>query len=152
VQSIDPVASNLPARSRLLHVRALPLAILVALAACQALGPLAPLPDNAVSFVPPAEYQAWWALTEACSGRQGHPEGIRWYVVPDVAGFMTSQGEKAARWSRGTDGSRIVIAGAYMGAQLVVRHEMLHALLDRGDHPPEYFVERCHLTWESWAG
>lgn len=34
----------------------------------------------------------------------------------------------------------------------VVRHEMLHALLDRGDHPPEYFVSRCGLTWESWDG
>ena len=22
----------------------------------------------------------------------------------------------------------------------------------RSDHPPEYFGDRCHLTWESWGG
>ena len=26
---------------------------------------------------------------------------------------------------------------------LVVRHEMLHELLGRGDHPAEYFQRRC---------
>lgn len=152
MQRIDPMVKSFPARSTALRGWRLPL-LLITLAGCQApLGPLAPLPDNAVAFLPPAEYQAWWAMTETCSARQGDPGRIAWFVVPNVAAFMTSRGQKAAGWSRGTDGSRIVIAGAYQDSQMVVRHEMLHALLDRGDHPPEYFVNRCHLTWNSWTG
>jgi hypothetical protein len=27
---------------------------------------------------------------------------------------------------------------------------MLHALLDQGGHPPEYFEVRCQLTWDGW--
>jgi len=109
------------------------------------------LPESAIAFSPPPEYKVWWARTEACSGRPRRPTGIAWYVVPEVSGFMTSQGQVVAIWSRGTDGARIVIAGAYLASELVVRHEMLHALLDRPDHPPAYFVDRCHLTRDSWA-
>lgn len=129
------------------------LAILLALGACDpGLGPMSPLPDNAVEFVPPAEYQDWWARTEVCSDGLRQPAGIVWFVVPEVSSFMTSDGEVLARWSRGTNGARIVVAGAYIGSEFVVRHEMLHALLDRGDHPAEYFVDRCALTLGSWNG
>jgi len=44
-----------------------------------------------------------------------------------------------------------VIAGNYAEHEMVVRHEMLHALLQREGHPTDYFVNRCHLTWESWS-
>jgi len=94
----------------------------------------------------------WWAKTEACSGRRVEPQAITWYVVPDVSVFATAHEQNVGFWSRGTDGARIVIAGNYIGDEMVVRHEMLHALLDRGDHPPEYFVTRCRLTWASWGG
>ena len=112
---------------------------------------MSPLPDHAVRFVPPAEYQVWWARTEVCVGRHSHPDDIAWYVVPGETDFETPHGPVVARWSRGTDGARIVIAGAFLGDEMVVRHEMLHAILDRADHPPEVFVDRCHLTWRSWA-
>jgi hypothetical protein len=141
------------ARSRLQRLRLTPLLLLAGLAACTPpLGPLAALPDQAVAFTPPPEFEAWWAKTEACSGRAAEPRGIVWYVVPDASGFASSQGQDVGFWSRGTNGARIIIAGTYMGNEMVVRHEMLHALLDRGDHPPEYFVTRCHLTWDSWQG
>jgi hypothetical protein len=103
-------------------------------------------------LVAPPQYQSWWAETEACSGLQGAFGRIAWFVVPGVSVFATPQGPEVGRWSRGGDGTEIVIAGEYVGNELVVRHEMLHALLDRRDHPPEYFVDRCHLTWESWGG
>ena len=51
---------------------------------------------------------------------------------------------------RDRDGARIVLAGNYETSEMAVRHEMLHHLLDRTGHPPEYFVTRCHLTWDSW--
>lgn len=130
----------------------MPVAVLVSLASCEVLGPTAPLPDNAIAFVAPPQYGDWWARTEACSGRQGNLEDIAWFIVPGAATFMTTEGAKVGRWSRGGAGTQIVVAGSYASNELVVRHEMLHALLDRQDHPPEYFADRCHLTWQSWGG
>jgi hypothetical protein len=76
---------------------------------------------------------------------------IKWYVVPGVSTFPTAEGEKVGiRIKTGND-VRIVIAGNYVEHEMVVRHEMLHALLNRAGHPPEYFQDRCHLTWETWA-
>ena len=54
------------------------------------------------------------------------------------------------RWS--ADEVRIAVAEGYVAHELVVRHEMLHALLDREGHPPLYFQQRCALTWETWHG
>jgi hypothetical protein len=150
--SIRTVARSHPARKHPRAFRGVPLLILVALVSCEVLGPTAPLPDHAVAFIAPSQYQEWWARTEDCSGRRGTLEGIAWFVVPDASTFMTPEGAKVGRWSRGGDGTQIVIAGAYLLDELVVRHEMLHALLVRGDHPREYFADRCHLTWQRWGG
>lgn len=149
---MDPVSRGRPAPSKPLRVRALPLVMLALLAACEPLGPAAPLPDRAVALTAPPEYRAWWAQTEACSESQGRLERIQWFVVPGVSGFMTAAGERVGSWSWDGGVTRIVIAGDYVGHELVVRHEMLHALLYRGDHPPQYFSERCQLTWDSWGG
>ncbi len=146
------VAQNHRAWKASLRAKIMPVAVLVSLVSCEVLGPSAPLPHNAVALVAPPEYEGWWAQTEACSGRRGNLKDIRWFVVPGVATFMTREGLKVGRWSRGGDGTEIVLAGDYVSDELVVRHEMLHALLDREDHPPEYFTDRCHLTWLSWGG
>lgn len=126
--------------------------LLAILIACDVLGPAAPLPDGAIAFLPPAEYRTWWARTEDCSGVTGDFDQVRWYLVPDVSVFATVAGPEVGRWSRGGNGTEIVLAGAYRDDEMVVRHEMLHALLDQSGHPPAYFVNRCHLTWESWGG
>lgn len=127
------------------------LAVVAALAACEALAPPSPLPEGAVSMSPPAGFTEWWSQTESCSGLSGHLRGIEWYVVPGAASFETGDGPKVGLWSRSTAGTRIILAGQYAGSELVVRHEMLHELLRVEGHPPEYFVDRCHLTWESWG-
>jgi hypothetical protein len=127
------------------------LALLGSLAACETLGPPAPVPAGAVRFAPPAEYQAWWEATEACSGRSASFAQLEWYVAPGVRTFSTSEGPKVGEWSHSSAGVRIILADDYADSELVVRHEMLHALLDREGHPAEYFEERCHLTWESWG-
>jgi hypothetical protein len=122
------------------------------LAACETLGPPEPLPAGAEPFAAPSDFGIWWARTEACSGRSGDMSGIEWYVVPGAHTVETSLGPKVGVWSHSAAGMRIVLAGDYVGSELVVRHEMLHALLDREGHPSEYFVARCQLTWESWQG
>lgn len=128
------------------------LALLGTLAACEALGPAEPLPARAqLVSTPPDIYRDWWIKTEACSGLSGSFDRIQWYVVPDVQTFQTDAGEKVGLWTHSSEGVRIIIAGDYESNELVVRHEMLHALLDREGHPTEYFHDRCGLTWDSWG-
>jgi hypothetical protein len=127
------------------------LALLGTLAACEALGPADPLPASAqLVSAPPESYLEWWAKTESCSGKTGDFSRIQWYVVPNVQTFSTDAGEKVGLWTHSSEGVRIIIAGDYASNELVVRHEMLHALLDREGHPQEYFQDRCKLTWASW--
>jgi hypothetical protein len=122
------------------------------LAACETLGPPDPLPANAQSISAPAEeYLGWWAATEACSGIEGRFAEVSWYIVPGALTIDTPEGPKVGMWSHSSEGVRIVLAGAYADNELVVRHEMLHALLDRTGHPKEYFEHRCHLTWDTWG-
>lgn len=109
------------------------------------------LPDGAEAFAPPAEYQAWWASTEGCADIRGSFGRIRWYVVPGVSTFATEEGEKVGIRIKTGDDVRIVLAGNYVEHEMVVRHEMLHALLNKPGHPVEYFQDRCHLTWETWT-
>jgi hypothetical protein len=115
-------------------------------------GPVGPssLPDGAVPFDPPAEYQTWWERTEACSGQSGDLGSIEWYTVPGVRLMQTEIGEKVGLWRRANGQTTVTIAGDYVDNELVVSHEMLHELLVREGHPEEYFVERCGLTWDSW--
>ncbi len=122
------------------------------LAACTMLEPSSDFPSNAVPMTPPAAYLGWWQATEACAARTGRFTRIRWYVVPGAMTFPTHEGPKVGLWSRVGDEVRIAVAEGYVAHELVVRHEMLHALLDREGHPPLYFQQRCALTWETWHG
>jgi hypothetical protein len=72
-------------------------------------------------------------------------------VVPGVETFETDAGPKVGMWVKEGGREIIVIAGNYQNHEMVVRHEMLHSLLRGHGHPTDYFVERCHLTWESWS-
>ena len=128
------------------------LGLLGTLAACEMLGPPTALPANAQLVLPPVEYQTWWSETEACSGLSGNLDAVEWYIVPDAATFETDGGRKVGLWSHSSQGVRIILAGNYADNELVVRHEMLHALLDRVGHPSEYFESRCQLTWATWHG
>jgi hypothetical protein len=141
-----------PVPPRSATLRALALFGMLAILSCEMLGPAAPLPDGAVRFEPPLSYQTWWSRTQACAALDGTLESIRWYAVPHTRVFSTEAGPEVGRWSRGGNGIEIVIADAYLNNEMVIRHEMLHALLDQSGHPAEYFVDRCHLTWDSWRG
>ena len=98
----------------------------------------------------PAVFREWHERTETCSGLKGNFSTVQFYVVPGVDTFPTEAGPKVGLWTREGHLNRIVIAGNYFDHEMVVRHEMLHQLLDREGHPSEFFVSRCHLTWESW--
>src|SRR5688572_6639568 len=107
-------------------------AAVIGLAACRSL--VDPdLPADARQFAPPAVYARWWAMTEACSGLSGDLSSVSWFVVPGVTTVSLNGIEVDGYWSLGSN--RIVIAEAGMLAGGKVRHEMLHALLQRRGHP-----------------
>ena len=123
----------------------------VAFGGCSSFAPTeADLPVGAVPMVAPAAYAEWFSRTQACSGLEGQIQQIQWFVVPDANVFETPAGPKVGMWEKTGGVARIIIAGNYAGHEMVVRHEMLHQLLDREGHPAEYFIERCKLTWETW--
>ncbi|HKO14639.1 MAG TPA: hypothetical protein VJU87_00270 [Gemmatimonadaceae bacterium] len=114
------------------------------LAACSDRTLLVPptLPAGTVPFTPDAVYATWWQQVEVCAGRRGDLGRVHWFVVPS-SNFFTYQGEEYDGYWWG-EIHWIVLASAYQNDGPTVRHEMLHDLLDRGDHPAAYFQERCH--------
>ncbi len=94
----------------------------------------------------PAVYREWWGKTESCSGLSGDFDRIEWLVVPGYS-FECSSGQCAGHWRRG---HQIYIAEEWVMNEMVVRHEMLHDLLNGGGHPDPPFGEGCPLTWETW--
>jgi hypothetical protein len=133
--------------------RRLPLIVASALlfAACGAsTEPSTDLPPGAVAITPSLSYLEWFTRTEACSGRTGDLSTIQFFVVPGVISFSTDAGNKAGMWIKQGDRSSIVIAGSFQNHEMVVSHEMLHALIGAAGHPSGVFEEKCRLTWETW--
>ena len=101
-----------------------------------------PLDPRAVPVQPLSVYARWWSMVESCSGLQGSLSEVSWYEVPGSETVEYPGDEASAYWSAAS--SRIVLAGKVTLSGVVVRHEMLHALLRNvKGHPREYFLERC---------
>lgn len=98
------------------------------------------LPAGAVPFDPPGQYRIWWEIVQECSGRTGDIQAVSWYRVPGTN--MLPQGSNVTGvWFR--KGNAIVLADGSVMTGEVVRHEMLHALLQGGGHPREAFQTGC---------
>ena len=99
-------------------------------------------------IAPPAVYREWWAATEACSGLRGDFDRVQWLVVPGHS-FHCSSGQCVGHWE---PGHLIYLASDWANHEMVVRHEMLHDLLERSGHPNPPFGQECPLTWSTWPG
>jgi hypothetical protein len=106
--------------------------------------PLAPL-ERAWEVPTLDLYTAWWRKTEACSGRHGDMSKVTFYAVDAPDGAIGLNGTVAHGWWVRV-GNRIYLPANALGEEWLVRHEMLHALLQRGSHPTRQFVEACHLA------
>lgn len=104
---------------------------------------------GAVEFDPPPSYRRMWAAAQACSGRAGDFDRLRWWVVPGVRTFEYADGAPYADGLYHSDG-HITLAGAVLSHPMVVRHEMLHALGFGVEHPAVPFRNPCRATWGSW--
>jgi hypothetical protein len=105
-------------------------------------------PEGDQPLAPPPVYREWWAKTQACSGRTGNFDRLRWSVVEGFS-FPCSSGQCAGHW---TTNHHIFLASDWVMNEMVVRHEMLHELLARPGHPDPPFGEGCPLTWSTWNG
>ena len=105
-------------------------------------------PEGDMPFEPPATYREWWNKTQACSGRAADFDRIRWSVIEGNS-FPCKSGQCVGHWE---SSHHIWIAKEWVSNEMVVRHEMLHDLLDEGGHPNPPFGADCPLTWESWKG
>ena len=112
----------------------------VTLAACDLItGPQ--LPEGAVRMDPLPVYAEWWRMTEQCAALGGDFDRVAWYVVPGT----TSISANGIRDVQGIwlYGDRIVFAASAIRDGQLVRHEILHALLQGKGHPRADFVGRC---------
>jgi hypothetical protein len=98
------------------------------------------LPEGAIPMQPMEVYARWWDLVEECSARTGDFRDISWYVVPGAESIPTEIGNVQGMW---LPGNRIVIAGKSVRHGPLVRHEMLHALVQTTGHPRADFIGRC---------
>ena len=92
-------------------------------------------------MAPLDSYATWWRATEDCSGLAGDLARIRWFVVPETDSFVYRGDLYDGYWWDQVHW--ITLASARVADGAIVRHEMLHDLLGRGDHPAEYFQRRC---------
>ncbi len=132
----DPI-TRMPSRATLLLLAALFAGLF---AGCG----FEPAGDSPIT--PPALYREWWSKTEACSGRSGNFDRVKWFVV-EGSGFACRGGTCAGHWESSHE---IFLAGDFRNNEMVVRHEMLHELLGRPGHPDPPFGDGCPLTWSTW--
>lgn len=104
----------------------------------------------------PHQYFVWWRKTEECSGIKSRMR-VTFYVIPKTA-FRIDTATLALRfyglYVRDTANAprithKIYIAAPWVFTEWLVRHEMLHAILNRDStvagHPLEYFEAKCDL-------
>lgn len=79
-------------------------------------------------------------MTEACSGRSGSFDALRWYRVEGAS--VKHEGND---WSGyySPSGNYVVLSDSLALYGAGVRHEMLHALLGATGHPRSEFLEKC---------
>ena len=67
--------------------------------------------------------------------------GVQWFVVRGADTFVADGRRDYGLWI--AHYRYIVLGEGRIGDSLVVRHEMLHDLTGRLDHPAECFQQRC---------
>ena len=90
-------------------------------------------PADRVPLDPPEAYRVWWDATRACVGQPAAEfDRIRWWTATD---------QLADRLARGMWVSRhdIYLRPDKVATEAVVRHEMVHDLLQTKDHDSPLF-------------
>lgn len=99
-------------------------------------------PKDGTEYAPPEVYREWWARVEQCSGRAGRFERIEWYWMEGATFTADGGSGRVGMWY---PGHRIYIAKPDTLRAFVVQHEMLHDLLNGGEHSDPAF-RTCGLV------
>lgn len=85
-------------------------------------------------YIPEPVYDGWWdELVRGCGCQPAtRLESIIWYKAPE--GFRCEADETNGCIGEWTGTGDIFIGRKHVSDQRVVQHEMLHAILGRGDH------------------
>jgi len=93
-------------------------------------------PAGAAPFTPAAIYRAWWTEIERCAGVWGDFDRVEWYEVPGAGYSCPDHAGRCDGWWRSPH--TIYMAHDRLYNRQLAEHEMLHDLLQRGDHPPVF--------------
>ena len=93
-------------------------------------------PAGAVPLTPPAAYRVWWTEIERCAGLWGDFDRVEWYEVPGSTYTCPAHEGRCDGWWRSPH--TIYVAQSQLYDRPLVEHEMLHDLLQSGDHPPVF--------------
>ena len=95
-------------------------------------------PVDARPLEPPPAYRVWWAEVELCTGTEGSFDRVFWYEATEIIdrerGTLHSGAWKPPH--------SIFIRSGSLSNRRVVKHEMVHDLLQIRSHDLEVF-ERC---------
>jgi len=100
-------------------------------------------------IVPDSAYRGWWDELQICSGTTADFDRVRFFEVvsplfiersqfPCGGGFFCN-----GIWEPPHD---VTLAPAFLGTERLVKHEMLHDLLEVFDHPAVF--ETCEASWD----
>ena len=93
-------------------------------------------PAGAVPFTPHPVYRVWWEEIERCAGLSGDFDRVEWYEVPGLSYSCPAHEGRCDGWWRSPH--TIYMAQGLLYNRRLAEHEMLHDLLQRGDHPPVF--------------
>lgn len=93
-------------------------------------------PAGAAPFTPPAVYREWWAALETCADISSDFDRVEWYELPGSAYPCPAYDGTCEGWWRPPH--TIYMARGLVTDRRLAEHEMLHDLLQRGDHPPVF--------------
>lgn len=110
------------------------LSLLLTVVACSAIsGVVAPEP-----YEPPMIYQRWWDEVQECTQLTGNLSAITWFVADEVG--SDKNGLWAGLW---VEPHHIYIQRGYQTYWLVIKHEMIHDLRQKGNHDSPMFRAEC---------
>lgn len=104
-------------------------------------------PAGAVEWSPPQVYRTWWAEIENCAGIWADFDRVDWYQVPGSSYPCPAYEGRCEGWWQPPH--TIYMAQDQTSNRVLAEHEMLHELLQRGDHPPVFAA--CNVsTQREW--
>ncbi len=84
-------------------------------------------PEGLVDYEPLPEYAMWYVELQRCAHVTGTPiTDVRWRQLPGATRIVYADTTLAAYW---LPPAEIVISGAYIRSEKIVKHELLHHML-----------------------